>query len=118
MFFALDLLSQNRRDQAGEAFLSKLPPSNHRNGRLNVDAVERLGIPKGPLLAKLKSGSSVTLPNGSVVQPSEVVQSPRPGRTLLHLGDTCDSRNTILIAKGADWVVHESTFDDANEVLI
>ena len=81
-----------------------------------MEAVERLGIPKGPLLAKLKAGSSVTLADGRVVQPSEVVEPPRPGRTLLHLGDTCDSRNTMLIAKGADWVVHESTFDDANEV--
>jgi ribonuclease Z len=81
-----------------------------------MDAVERLSIPKGPMLAMLKAGSAVTLPDGSVVQPSEVVEPPRPGRTLLHLGDTCDSRNTMLIAKGADWVVHEATFDDAHEV--
>jgi ribonuclease Z len=83
-----------------------------------MDAVERLSIPKGPLLAHLKAGRSVTLPNGSVVEPSHVVDAPRPGRTHLHLGDTCDSRNAMLIAKGADWVVHESTFDDANQVGI
>jgi ribonuclease Z len=83
-----------------------------------MDAVERLSIPKGPLLAQLKAGRSVTLPNGSVVETSQVVEAPRPGRTHLHLGDTCDSRNAMLIAKGADWLVHESTFDDANQVGI
>lgn len=83
-----------------------------------MDAVERLNIPKGPMLAKLKAGSSVTLPDGSIVQPSEVVEPSRSGRTLLHLGDTCDSTNTMMIAKGADWVVHEATFDDAHEVRV
>ena len=82
-----------------------------------MDAVERLGIPKGPLLAQLKAGKSVTLPNGSIVQPSDVVDSPRPGRMLVHLGDTCDSQNMMQIAKGADWLVHEATFDDASQVL-
>ena len=81
-----------------------------------MDAVESLGVPKGPLLSQLKAGKSVTLPNGSVVQPSDVVSPPRPGRLLVHLGDTCDSQNMTHIARGADWLVHEATFDDANQV--
>ena len=88
----------------------------HRGFRLNMEACAKLGVPKGPLFGQLQAGRSVTLPNGSVVQPSDVVSPPRPGRTLLHLGDTCDSRNAMLIAKGADWLIHEATFDDANEV--
>jgi ribonuclease Z len=70
------------------------------------------------MLGQLKAGKAVTLSNGSVVQPSDVLEPPRPARKLLHLGDTCDSRNAIAIAKYADWVVHESTFDDALEVQL
>jgi ribonuclease BN (tRNA processing enzyme) len=88
----------------------------HPSARLNMDTAARLGVPMGKMLGELKAGRSVTLANGCVVQPSDVLDAARPGRTLLHLGDTCNSENAMKIAKGADWVVHESTFDDASEV--
>jgi ribonuclease BN (tRNA processing enzyme) len=96
--------------------IAAIVEQRHRSARLNVDAVARLGVPKGKMLGELKAGRSVTLANGCLVQPSDVLDAARPGRTLLHLGDTCSSENAIKIAKGADWVVHESTFDDASEV--
>jgi len=51
-----------------------------------MDTVARLGIPSGIMLGQLKAGKAVTLSNGSVVQPSDVLEPPRPARKLLHLG--------------------------------
>ena len=36
--------------------------------RLDVDALKKLGIPPGPLYAKIKSGQIVQLPNGLQVR--------------------------------------------------
>ena len=89
-------------------------------GTLDVAAAARLGIPKGPLLAQLKSGKSVTVvgTDGPVtVHPAQVVAPDVPGGTLLYLGDTCDSERAVAIGTGARVVVHECTFDDAQAAL-
>ena len=36
--------------------------------RLDVDALKKLGIPPGPLYAKIKAGQIVQLPNGLQVR--------------------------------------------------
>lgn len=81
-------------------------------GALDVVAATALGVPRGPLLAQLKAGQPVTTPNGTVVQPAQVVGLPMPGRKLVVLGDTCDSTNIAPLATNADWLIHECTFDD------
>jgi ribonuclease Z len=90
-------------------------------GALDMAAAKALGIPKGPLLGKLKNGETVsfTLPEGKevTVKPSQVVGPTVRGRTCLILGDTCDSKDVLPIAKGASWVVHEATFDEAHSHL-
>lgn len=45
-------------------------------GKFFVDKAAELGIPKGPLFGKLKSGHSITLPNGNVVHPDQVLGEP------------------------------------------
>lgn len=86
-------------------------------GALDVRKAEALGVPKGPLMGQLKSGTTVTLPSGASVTPSMVVGPPTRGRKYVHLGDTCNSDQIIPIASGADWLVHECTFDDASKHL-
>jgi hypothetical protein len=62
---------------------------------LDVRAAKNLGVPKGPLLRRLKEGKAITLPGSippKVVHPHEVLLgADAPGRTLVYLGDTCDS---------------------------
>lgn len=40
---------------------------NDRPGTINVDYLKGVGIPPGPLYAKLKRGETVTAPNGTTV---------------------------------------------------
>jgi ribonuclease Z len=52
----------------------------------------------------------VTLDDGRVIQPSDLVGPPRHGRRLAITGDTRPCDSTIEAARGADLLVHEATF--------
>ena len=62
-----------------EALLYTFSPfSNcYRAGRLNTEAAERHGVPRGPLLAQLKEGHDVVFPDGRAVQSAAVVSPPQ-----------------------------------------
>lgn len=92
-----------------------------REGRLDMDRVTQLGVPKGPLLSQLKAGKAVTFPvpvvsvsteeeqkhdenadddkdkknttlmRSKTVQPEDVMTPPVSGGSLVILGDTCGS---------------------------
>src|SRR6185436_10161276 len=57
-------------------------------------------------------GEAVTLENGRVVEPSELVGPRRPGRTIVITGDTRPCDSTERAAHNADLLVHEATFGD------
>lgn len=84
-----------------------------RPGRLDVARARALGVPEGPLFGRLKNGESVTLPDGRVVAGAEMTGPPRPGRKIVFSGDTAYSRRLIALAEGADVLVHEATFREA-----
>jgi ribonuclease Z len=79
-------------------------------GRLLTDKLKKLGLEAGPLYGKLKRGESVTLADGRVVTPASVTDGIIPGRIVTVLGDTSPCANAMLLARGADLVVHEATF--------
>ncbi|GLC89248.1 ribonuclease Z [Lysinibacillus piscis] len=80
-------------------------------GELLMEKVQTFGVPKGPLLGQLKQGQDVMLSNGTVVKAIDVVAPPRKGFTLTILGDTKYCDEAIILAKQADIVIHEATFD-------
>jgi ribonuclease Z len=86
-----------------------------RLGRFNPDLARDMGIPEGPAWGRLHRGESVTLDDGRVVQASELVGPPRPGRKVVFTGDSRPSENTVVIAEGADLLVHEATFGDEEQ---
>jgi ribonuclease Z len=86
-----------------------------RPGRFHPEKAAALGVPKGPLFGALQHGREVTLPDGRVVRPDEVVEAPRRGRRIAVTGDTRPCRGTIEAARGADLLVHDSTFGDAEQ---
>lgn len=45
-----------------------------------VSQVTALGLPPGPAYRKLKEGSVIVLPNGTVIRPEDVVGPPCVGR--------------------------------------
>ncbi len=83
-----------------------------RLGKFYPKRARELQIPEGTLWSKLQHGSSVTLSNGTVVDPSEVVGPPRPGRKIVYTGDSRHSLSIMKLARDADVLIHECTFDD------
>jgi ribonuclease Z len=83
-----------------------------RKGRFDPDHAREIGIPEGPLWGKIHRGESVTLDDGRVVQPSELVGPRRPGRSVVITGDTRPCDSTADAARNADLLIHEATFGD------
>jgi ribonuclease Z len=81
-----------------------------RPGRFDVDEADRLGVPDGPERGLLQRGESVTLADGRLVSPSDVLGEPRAGRTVVLTGDTAPTASVVEAATGADLLVHEATF--------
>lgn len=86
-------------------------------GTLLMDKVRELGVPKGPLLGRLKKGETILIDDGRIVKGQDVTSSPQRGLILSILGDTRFCEASIRLAKEADVVVHEATFDDTNKKL-
>ena len=83
-----------------------------RLGRFNPDKARDLGIPEGPAWGKIHKGESVTLEDGRVVAPSDLVGPSRAGRRIVFTGDSRPSQATVVMAEGADALIHEATFAD------
>lgn len=88
-----------------------LPP------KLQIEQAQALGVPKGPLLAKLKNGEDVTLENGAIVKSREVTEPGEAGFIATILGDTRFCQAAIDLSRNADVLVHEATFDADTQKL-
>jgi ribonuclease Z len=95
------------RDALGYALVEA-----ERPGRFDVPTADALGVPFGPERGLLQAGAPVTLADGRVVTPDEVLGPARPGRKLVLTGDTAPSDSVVEVAAGADLLVHEATFCD------
>ena len=83
-----------------------------RLGRFNPDKARELGIPEGPAWGKIHKGQPVTLEDGRVIEPSDLVGPSRPGRRVVFSGDSRPCEATVTAAQGADLLIHEATFAD------
>lgn len=86
-------------------------------GELLIHKALEYGVPKGPLLGKLKNGKDVTLENGTVVYSKDVTSPPKKGFVLTILGDTKYCFASKELSQDADIVVHEATFDHSTSNL-
>jgi ribonuclease Z len=83
---------------------------HERPGRFDVEVADALGVPDGPERGMLQRGEPVTLPDGTRVEPAQVLGPPRAGRRLTLSGDTAPAASVVEAATGADLLVHEATF--------
>jgi ribonuclease Z len=97
--------TEHRADTVGYALAE-----HTRLGRFHPERARELGIPEGPLWGRLHRGETVTLEDGRVVRPEDLVGTPRRGRTVVYSGDTRPHLPLIEAARGADLLVHEATF--------
>lgn len=86
-------------------------------GRFDVEAARALRIPEGPVYGKLKRGETVTLEDGRTIDGSALVGPTRPGRKVVFSGDTGPSPELVQLAQGADLLVHEATYAEADRPL-
>ncbi len=81
-------------------------------GKLLVDKAFESGVPKGPLLKKLKDGEDVELADGRIVHSKDVTGDAQKGFTVAILGDTKYCSAAVGLAESADILIHEATFDN------
>jgi ribonuclease Z len=84
-----------------------------RPGRFDVEQARALGIPPGPIYAQLKAGQTVTLDDGRIINGAQLCGPPRPGSSVVYCTDTVFCEAAVELARGADLLIHESTFAHA-----
>ncbi len=77
-----------------------------------VDKAEALGVPAGPERKALVNGQAITLGDGRVVNPDDVLGDPVPGAKLAFVGDAGRVDNLADEVWGADALVIEATYLD------
>ncbi|MEM3823901.1 MAG: ribonuclease Z [Candidatus Bathyarchaeia archaeon] len=83
-----------------------------RPGKFYPEKAKRLGVPEGPLWAKLQHGHRIKLPNGKIIKPEDVTGPPRSGRKIVYTGDTRPFEDLVKFAANADLLIHDATLDD------
>lgn len=81
---------------------------NPMPGRFMPERAKALGVPEGPLFARLQSGQAVKV-GERTVQPESVTGLPRTGLKMAYSGDTRPCPRFSEAARGADLLVHEAT---------
>ena len=76
--------------------------------RANMEKAEKYGLTTSPLIGKLKDGKTVEF-KGKKIKPEYILEKEK-GRKLVYTGDTCPIDNTVKYSKGADLLIHDSTF--------
>lgn len=75
-----------------------------------VERAEALGVPIGPERKRLVAGESITLADGRVIQPEDVLGELVPGTKFVHVGDVARINEIIEPARDADGLVMEATY--------
>lgn len=84
-----------------------------RPGRFQPETARALGVSEGPAFARLQSGESVTVEDGSTVQPAQVLGPPRPGISVAYVTDTRPCDGGRALAQDVDLLYHDATFGEA-----
>src|SRR5690606_22694499 len=58
----------------------------------------------------LQSGREITLEDGRVVRPSDVMGPTRRGRSVAYISDTRPSEHVVEVVRGVDLLIHEATY--------
>ncbi|ARK23392.1 ribonuclease Z [Sporosarcina sp. P37] len=81
-------------------------------GTLLIDKAIEQGVPKGPLLQRLKDGQDVELENGQTVYSKDVTTEKKKGFVISVIGDTSYCDASVELSQDADILIHEATFTE------
>lgn len=82
-----------------------------------AEKAEALGVPHGPVRRDLLSGLAVTLSDGRVIQPEDVLGDPVRGAKLCFVGDVARTGPLHSIVADADLLAIEATYLDADQEM-
>lgn len=77
-----------------------------------ADKADEMGVPFGPQRRDLVNGHSITLEDGRIVTPEDMLGPLQPGTKLVVVGDTGRTDNLLEVVRGADGLVIEGTYLD------
>jgi ribonuclease Z len=84
---------------------------------LQLGRLADLGVPNGSLRKELAEGRRVTLADGRIVQPDEVLGAPERGKKLVIVGDTETTVGLDVFVEDADVLVIEATFLECDAAI-
>jgi ribonuclease Z len=82
-----------------------------RPGVFHPEKAAALGVPRGPLWAKLQAGEKVDGPDGTTVCPQDVLGPPRSGRKFSFVTDSLAFPGIAAEVSGSDLFVCEGMFE-------
>jgi len=85
--------------------------------RFLPEKAAELNIPPGPWRRELVAGKRVILPDSRIIEPDQVLGESRKGTSLVVVGDTGRTDNLLKHVEGADALVIESTYTEAEREL-
>lgn len=82
-----------------------------------AEKAESMGVPFGPERKRLVQGEAITLEDGRIVEPDDVLGAPVKGTKYVHIGDVGYTGNLLEVCRDADTLVIESTYIDEDKEL-
>lgn len=81
-----------------------------RPGKFHTGAAQTLEIPKGPFWSQLQNGQTITLPDGRIISPEQVLGPPRSGRAISFVVDTRPTDSVVRLCRNVDLAFVEGMF--------
>jgi ribonuclease Z len=75
-----------------------------------TEEAERLGVPRGPERKTLVQGQAITLADGRVIRPEQVLGAEIKGTKLVHVGDAGRTDDLVEVCRDADALIIEATY--------
>ena len=75
-----------------------------------ADKAEQLDIPPGPWRRELVNGKAITMPDGRLIQPDQVLGEERPGTRIAHVGDVGRTDELLPAVQAVDALIIEATY--------
>jgi ribonuclease Z len=86
-------------------------------GSLMADELKKIGVKPGPVFKQLKTGATIQLEDGTIINGADFLGPAKKGRIVTILGDTRPTQVSVTLARNADLLIHEATFDkDAEDI--
>lgn len=81
--------------------------------KLDAGRLARDGVPSGPAWGQLQRGEDIVLEDGRALRAEDYLLAPRKARKIIVGGDNDRPELLAQAARGADVLVHESTYTEA-----